>query len=101
MKILRTLLNVGFVMNDDYIDNDVKVRDNCLITGQYRGSLHRDCNFNLKLNHKIAVGFHNLKKWGSHFVMQELSKFNLKRNVISNGLKIYMSFTISNKLSFY
>ena len=32
--------------------------------------------------------------------MQELSKFNLKINVIPNGLEKYMSFTISNKSSF-
>ena len=32
--------------------------------------------------------------------MQELGKFNLKINVIPNGLKKYMSFTINNKLSF-
>ena len=32
--------------------------------------------------------------------MQELCKFNLKINVIPNGLEKYMSFTINNKLSF-
>ena len=32
--------------------------------------------------------------------MQELGKFNLKINVIPNGLEKFMSFTISNKLSF-
>ena len=32
--------------------------------------------------------------------MEELQKFNLKINVISNGLEQYMSFTINNKLSF-
>ena len=32
--------------------------------------------------------------------MQELSKFNLKINVIPNGLKKYMSFSINNKLNF-
>ena len=32
--------------------------------------------------------------------MQELGKFNLKINVIPNGLKKYMSFTINNKASF-
>ena len=34
----------------DYTDNDVKVRDHCHSTGKYRGSAHRDCNINLKLN---------------------------------------------------
>ena len=32
--------------------------------------------------------------------MQELSKFNFKINVIPNGLEMYMSFSINNKLSF-
>ena len=32
--------------------------------------------------------------------MQELDKFNLKINVIPNGLEKYMSFTINKKLSF-
>ena len=32
--------------------------------------------------------------------MQELSKFNLKINIIPNGLEKYISFTINNKLSF-
>ena len=74
----------------DYIDNDVKVRDHCHITGKYRGSAHRNCNINLKLNHKIPVVFHNLKNYGSHLIMQELGKFNLKTNVIPNGWIIKM-----------
>ena len=32
--------------------------------------------------------------------MQELGKFNLKMNVIPDGLEKYMSFTVNNKLSF-
>ena len=32
--------------------------------------------------------------------MQELAKFNLKINLISNGLEKYMRFSINNKLSF-
>ena len=32
--------------------------------------------------------------------MQELGKFSMKINVILNGLEKYMSFTISNQLSF-
>ena len=44
MKILKTLLN---------------------ITGQYRGSAHRDCNINVKV-------------YDSHLIMQEVGKFILK-----------------------
>ena len=73
-----------WVYENDYVDNDVNVRFHCHMTGKYRGSAHRDCNINLKLNHKIPVVFHNLKKYDSHLIMQELDKFNLKINVIPN-----------------
>ena len=32
--------------------------------------------------------------------MQELVRFNLKKNVIPNGLEKHMSFSINNKLNF-
>ena len=40
--------NKCWVCDNDYIDNDVKVRNHFHITGKYRGSAHRDCNINLK-----------------------------------------------------
>ena len=43
--------------------------------------------------------FHNLKKYDSHLIMEDLGKFNLKINVKPNRLEKYMGFTI-NKLSF-
>ena len=54
---------------------------------------------NVRLNHKITVVFRSLKNSDSHLILQELGKFNLKRN-IPNGLKKYISFSINNKLSF-
>ena len=98
MNILRTLLNVGSVT--DYVDGDVKVRNHCHITVKCRESAHRDCNINVKLNHRIPVVFNNLSNYDSHLIMQELGKFNLKINVIPNGLEKYMSLNINNKLSF-
>ena len=62
-------------------------------------STHRDCNINLKLNHKITGVFYNLENSDSNLIMQELDKFNLKINIIPNGLEKYMSFT-GKKLSF-
>ena len=92
--------NKCWICDNDYVDNDVKVRDYCHnIAGKYRSSAHRDCNINLKLNRKIPVVIHNLKNYDSHLIVQELGKFNLKINVIPNGLGKYMSFTINNKLS--
>ena len=65
-----------------YVDDDVKVRDHCHITGKYRCSAQRDCNINVILNQKIHIIFHNPKNYDSHLIMQELGKFNLKINII-------------------
>ena len=89
-----------WICDNDYTDGGVKVRDHCPITGKFRGSAHRDNHINVNLNHKIPVVFHNLKDYDSHLIMQELGKFNLKINVIPNGLEKYISFSINNKLSF-
>ena len=89
-----------WICDNDYIDTNVKVRDHCHITVKYRGSAHRDCIINVKLNQKIPVVFHNLKNYDSHLIIQELGKFNLKINAIPNGLEKYVSFSINNKLSF-
>ena len=64
------------------------------------GSAHRDCNINVKLNHKIPIVFPNLRNYDSHLIMQELDRFNFKINVIPNGLEKCMSFNINNQLVF-
>ena len=51
-----------------------------------RGSAHRDCNINLKLNHKIPIVFYSLKNYDYQLIVQELGKFNYKVNVTPNGL---------------
>ena len=84
----------------NYIDGNVKVKGYCHITGKYRGSAHRDCYMSVKLNHNIPVVFHNLKNYDSNLIMQEPGKFNLKLNVIPNGLEKYMRFSINNELIF-
>ena len=86
-----------WISDNDYTDNHVTARDHCHITGKYRGFAHRQCNINLKLNRKIPVIFNNLKNYDSNLIMQELGKFNLKINVIPNGLEKCMSITINNK----
>ena len=67
---------------------------------KYRGSPQRDFNINIKFGHKIAILFHNLKKYDSHLIMEELDKFNLKISVKPNELEKCMGFTINNKLGF-
>ena len=57
-------------------------------------------NTNLKLAKKVTVTFHNLKGYDSHLVVKEISKFDVKENIIPNGLEKYMAFTINEKLDF-
>ena len=57
-------------------------------------------NINLKLAKKVTVTFHNLKGYDSHLVVKEISKFDVKENIIPNGLEKYMAFTINEKLDF-
>ena len=84
MKVIRSSIK-WVICDNDYIDNDVKVRD---ITAKCRASAHRDCNISVK------------KNYDQHLILQELGKFNLKTIVIPNGLEKDMRFTISNKLIF-
>ena len=76
-----------WICDNDYIDDDIKVKDHCHITGKYRGSTHKHCNINVKLNYKIPVVFHKLRSYDSHLIMQELGHFincYIKLNVIPN-----------------
>ena len=49
---------------------------------------------------KVTVTFHNLKGYDSHLVVKEISKFDVKENIIPNGLEKYMAFKINEKLDF-
>ena len=76
--------NKCWVCDNNYIDNDPKVRDHCHITGKYKGSAHKNCNINVKLNHKIFVLRRNLKSYDSHLIMHKVGKFSLETKVIQN-----------------
>ena len=54
---------------------NIPIRDHCHITGKYRGSAHKTCNFRLQISAekiKIPVVFHNLKGYDSHFIIEKL-----------------------------
>ena len=80
------------------IDNDdEKVRDHSHVTGKFRGAAHWDCNINFQLT---PVIFYNLKGYDSHLIFSELNKFDVKINVIPNGLEKYMAFFLGKNLVF-
>ena len=85
-----------WICDNDYVVDYVKIRNHCHTTRKYRCSAHRDCDINVKLNHKTPAVFHNLKHHDLHLIIQELGKFNLQINFIPNGLEKYMGFSINN-----
>ena len=75
------------IINDD----NEKVRDHCHINSKFRGAAHWDCKINFQLTKRSPVIFHNLRGYDSHLIFSMLHNFNLKINVISNGLEKYMA----------
>ena len=71
--------------DNGYDEGDFKVADHCPVTGKHREAAPRE----VKFNHKTPVVFHKLKNYDSHLIMPELGKFNIKINVIPNGLEIH------------
>ena len=67
--------------------------NSCLCGGYSYKSSPPNLN-RVNLNHKVLVILHDIKNYDFHLNMQEL-----KKNVIPNGLNVYMSFTINKKLS--
>ena len=69
--------------------DDEKIRHHCHVTGKFRGATHWSYNINLQLTKKV---FQNLRGYDSHLIFGELNKFNVKIDVISNGLEKHMAF---------
>ena len=73
-------------------NNEEKVRDHCHVTGKFRAVTHWNCNINFQVTKKVTVIFHNLRGYESHLIVCELDKFDVKINVIPNGLEKHMAF---------
>ena len=73
---------------------------NKLFTKEDNYSAYSNCNINLRLTKKVPVIFHNLKGYDCHFIMQEISRFDVEISVIPNRLEKYLAFTINKNLVF-
>ena len=62
------------------------------MTGKFRGAAHWSCNINLQLTKKVPVIFHNFRDYDSHLIFCELSKFDVKIDLIPNSMKKNMAF---------
>ena len=87
-------------VRDHAEDNKVRDHDHVTICIMENISWSWSCNICLKLTKKVPIIFLNLKGYDSHFIMQEIGKFDVKISVIPNGLEKYMAFTINKNLVF-
>ena len=115
-KVMKKHFNKNLIMSEEeeqfqsrnicwirikLIDDDVKKdRDHCHITSKFRGVAHWSCNINLQLTKNVLVIFHNLRHYNSHLIFRELNKFDVKIDVIPNGLEKYMAFFLNKNLVF-
>ena len=70
------------------------------MTGKFRGAAHSSSNINLQLTKKVPIIFHSLKGYDSHLILCELNKFDIKINVILNGLEKYMALFLNKNSVF-
>ena len=91
-----TCAKLMVIINEKLIDDDHKKGiDHFPIIGKFRGAGHWSYNMNLQLTKKVPVIFHNLRGYGSHLTFHELSKFDVKIDLIDlipNWLEKYMAF---------
>ena len=86
---------------------NIPVRDHCHMTGKYRGSAHKKCNFRLQISAekiKIPIVFHNLKGYDSHFIIEKLGDI-IKREplnvkVIATNAEKYTTIYLDKHLAF-
>ena len=92
---------------------NIPVRDHCHITGKYRGSAHKTCNFRLQISAekiKIPVIFHNLKGYDGHLIIEGMGDIirendlrgeePLNIDVIASNAEKYITFKIGKHLKF-
>ena len=94
------LISKCWVCNTLFDAGDNTVRDHDHVIWKYRRFAHRSCNIDLKLTKNVPLMFHSLKGYGSHLIIKEIGKSDVKLSVTPNGLEKYMAFTINKNLVF-
>ncbi|XP_044019500.1 uncharacterized protein LOC122859882 [Aphidius gifuensis] len=73
---------------------NIKARDHCHLSGVYRGPAHVACNLNYQTSCIIAVVFHGLSNYDSHFLIKALKKqFPGDIDLLALNKESYISFT--------
>jgi hypothetical protein len=73
----------------DFTEADIKVRDHCHITGEFRGAAHQSCNLNVRTSLKIPVFFHNGSGYDFKHFTRKLYKIDRNIKIISQTEEKY------------
>ena len=69
------------------------MRDNCHLSGKFRGAAHEVCNLKYKVPTFFPVVFHNLSGYDSHLFITTLGNSEGDISCIPNNEENYISFT--------
>ena len=84
--------NVCWICEKRIDHGNEKMRDHCHVTGKCTVAAHWHCNINLRLTKNVHVIFHNLRGYDRHLIFDKLKNFDVKIDVIPNGLEKHMAF---------
>ena len=76
---------------------EMKVRDHCHMSGDFRGAAHPTCNLNYQIPKNIPLIIHNSKGYDSHFIIKYLNdKVFKKCDLIPKNSEQILSFSLDN-----
>ena len=80
------------------VGND-RVRDHCHVSGKFRGPAHPQCNLEYKLTKDVTVGFHNLRRYDGHLIMQRMAELceemnDIELEVVPKSVDDFLSFSV-------
>ena len=80
--------------------NTDKVKDNCHVTGKFRGAAHNKCNLKLRIPRKLPLIFHYLQGYDRHIIFKELNNFDVDIAVIPKDIDKYMTIIVNRHITF-
>ena len=81
--------------------NHDRVRDQCHLTGVYRGAAHNRCNLQCRKPMILPVIFHNLRGYDAHLFIKQLARLSGGLSCIPSTEKKYISFSKKIKVGEY
>ena len=85
-----------WICQEEFEEDEKKVRDHCHFTGKFRGAAHNSCNLKYRKPWFTPVIFHNLQNYDAHLFVKNLGKTEGDIRCIPNNEEKYISFTKKN-----